>query len=81
MSGRYRYTIENASYKLTDHADPPRIGLEALRALARWMGSRDERRTVNSRISDATVGSAAGGHSTAGQDGAAPDPQRDQGEL
>src|SRR5271165_1747899 len=48
MTGRYRYPIQAASYMLPGFDESPRLGFQALCAIARWLGSRHEQTSVAS---------------------------------
>src|SRR5215510_11855001 len=57
---RSRYPVQNAADKLTDFGESPRAGFQALCALARWLGSRNERLPAAADLADAAAGAAAG---------------------
>jgi hypothetical protein len=68
---RSRYAIDNASDKLTKFDESSRVGFQALSALARWLGSRDEQTPASACLADAAAGSAARCHPDIGTDGSA----------
>jgi hypothetical protein len=61
---------------LTEFAESPRISVEALRALATWLGSRDARiqNSSSEPLGDFAAGTAAKSDADAGENGF---PQRD----
>ena len=71
---RARYPIHDAAHKLTDPDESPRIGFEALSALARWLGSRDER-SAGVDLDPAAPGTTRKHSNAPGTDGLASDAQ------
>ena len=66
----FRYPIHDAAHKLTERGESPRIGFEALSALARWLGSRDER-SAGVDLEAAAARAPATDRDAAGADGPA----------
>src|SRR5271165_7508199 len=48
-----RYPIQAASYMLPGFGESPRLGFQALCAIARWLGSRHEQTSVCECLGDA----------------------------
>src|SRR5262245_5909338 len=71
-----RYPIEDTANRLTGFDESPRVGFQALCALARWLGSRDERVPASACLANAAAGTAAGCRRDAGTDGPATAPKR-----
>ena len=61
----------NAADRLTEFDESPRVGFQALSALARWLGSRDERMSASACLADAAAGATARYRRDAGPDGSA----------
>src|SRR5271165_3224773 len=74
-SPRHRYPIQAASYMLPGFGESPRLGFQALCALARWLGSRHEQTSVCECLGDAVATTAAWGRSAVGAAAPAADPE------
>src|SRR5271157_1222498 len=70
-----RYPIQAASYMLPGFGESPRLGFQALCAIARWLGSRHEQTSVCECLGDAVATTAAWGRSAVGAAGPAADPE------
>src|SRR5271165_1310664 len=70
-----RYPIQAASYMLPGFDESPRLGFQALCAIARWLGSRHEQTSVCECLGDAVATTAAWGRSAVGAAGPAADPE------
>jgi hypothetical protein len=68
------YTPYKIADNLTGFDESPRLGLQALCALVRWLGSRDERGVVLSGLGDTAGRTAARPRAHTRPDGNAPDP-------
>jgi hypothetical protein len=75
-----RYPIgDAANNKLTDFDESPRVGFQALSALRRWLGSRNEQMPAPTRVGDAADEAAAGHFGDARANGVTPDPKSPSG--
>ena len=72
QAGKVRYPIDSAAHKLTKLGESPRIGFQALSALARWLGSRDER-SAGVDLEEAAQRTAGPRRDAAGTNGPASD--------
>src|SRR5271166_5928785 len=70
-----RYPIQAASYMLPGFGESPRLGFQALCAIARWLGSRHEQTSVCECLGDAVATTAAWGRSAVGAAAPAADPE------
>src|SRR5262249_58398103 len=68
-----RYPVHNTADKLTNVSESPRVGFQALCALARWLGSRDDRVPAAAGLADAAAGKAAGARRDVGTDSSPPE--------
>lgn len=74
-AAQIRYPIREPSYNLTRIGDSPQIGMAALRAVVRWLGSRDDRTSPLPSLGHIAGGTSEGPGARARPDGDAPNPQ------